>query len=143
MEHPKDADQIVEWIHNDVKAKVATGLSVADGFLEMVRDYMTALSMWTALKDAFRRATLLNLLHTRRKLFGTRMAEDERAMTYISHARQLTSDLRSMGVEVPEKDVAMTLLTAHPKRFENMIVAIDTLWYDSDMSVELVKSRVI
>lgn len=143
MEAPDGSEELAQWNRDDLRAKAVIQLSITDEYLEMVRDCDTALNMWNTIKDVFQRATLLNPLHFRRKFYSAKMEHNERVLACISRIRQLASDLRSMNVEELEQDIAMTPLSGLPQRFENLIVAIDTLSDESNMSVEFVNSRLI
>lgn len=70
------------------------------------------------------------------------MKDDETALAYIARVQQIVLDLRSTGVEIQDSNIAMTVLMALPEKFENMIVANDTLEED-DLIPDFVKSRLV
>ncbi len=58
--------------------------------------------------------------------------------------RQLASTLRSMGVEVDDKEMAMAVLNGLPERFNILISALDALGNENEtFSLEFVKSRLL
>lgn len=140
---PREEEKAAEWSRNDSKARAVIGLTIPDEYLEMVRDCDTVLEMCMSIQNIFRRSTLLNQLHARRKFYSAKMGNGERVLSYISRVRQLASDVKSMGVIVNAQDVAMTLLSGLPKRYEHLIVAIDTVTDAANIDIDFVKSRLI
>ncbi len=55
------------------------------------------------------------------------MLADERILAYTKRIRQLASTLKSMGVEIDDKEVAMAVLKGLPERFNNLISVLDAL----------------
>ena len=140
---PTDPDTLREWKKKDAKAKAVIGLTISDDHLDHVRDAGTAFEMWTAIVNIFQRRTLLNKLRARRNFYSVQMQDDERVLPYINRVRQLASDLRSMDVNVEDEDIAMSVLCGLPDRFEHLIVAIDTVTNDTDLTLDFVKSRLL
>lgn len=138
-----DHQDPAKWTRDNAKAMAVIGLTINDEYLEMVSECKTAISMWKTVKDVFQKSTLLNRLHARRKFYSVKMGDNERILSYISRAQQLSSDLKSMDVVVSEEDVAMTLLRGFSSRFEHLIVAIDTLSVEGGLNLDFVKSRLI
>ena len=139
---PTDDEALAKWNKADAKAKAIIGLNLSDEYLEQINECSTAIGMWTTIQELFQRSTLLNKLHARRKFYSSIMKEDEKVLVFIARVRQYASDLKSMSVEITDEEVAMTILSGLPSRFEHLIVAIDTTKEDS-LSVEFVKSRIL
>ena len=94
------------------------GLSLSDEHLSHVKDATSAKHMWTCIKDLFERHTLLNKLAARRRFYTATMEEGEKVLTYINRVQQLAATLKSMGIEVDEKEVAMAVLNGLPPQYE-------------------------
>ena len=131
------------WIRADAKARAVIGLTLSDEHLEHVRDCETAAAMWSVITDLFQRKTLLNKLACRRRFYSAKMAASEKAMAFISRVRQLSADCKAMGVEIDDKDVAMTVLCGLPDKYEHLIVAIDAAANDDTLTMDFVKSRLL
>ncbi len=72
------------------------------------------------------------------------MLADDRILAYTNRIRQLASTLKSMGVEIDDKEMAMAVLNGLPERFNNLISALDALGNENEtFSLELVKSRLL
>ncbi len=60
------------------------------------------------------------------------MLADGRILAYTNRIRQLASTLKSMGVEIDDKEMAMAVLNGLPKRFNNLISALDALGNENE-----------
>ena len=135
--------QLDSWVKADAKARAVIGLTLSDEHLEHVRDCETAAAMWSAITDLFQRKTLLNKLACRRRFYSAKMAASEKAIAFISRVRQLAADCKAMGVEIDDKDIAMTVLCGLPDKYEHLIVAIDAVADDDTLTMDFVKSRLL
>ena len=142
-ELPSAPDKLREWKRRDAKARAVIGLTLSDDHLDHVRGAETALEMWNSVLNIFQGRTLLNKIKARRKFYSAKMEDDERVLVFINRVRQLASDLKSMEVSVNDEDIAMTILCGLPERFEHLIVAIDTVADDSNLTLDFVKSRLL
>ena len=140
---PADQAASVAWHKNDAKAKAIIGLTLSDEHLEHVRELESAVEMWEAIKNLFQRKTLLNRLTARRRFYSVKMLSNEKVIVYISRVRQLASDLKAMDVLVSDQEIAMTVLSGLPSKYEHLIVAIDTVADDEKLTTEFVKSRLL
>ncbi len=132
------------WKKRDRKARAIIGLSLSDEHLEHVRDVSTAKEMWKAITDVFERHTLLNKLSARRKFYTVTMDKGEKMLTYLNRVKQLASTLKSMNVDIDDKEIAMAALNGLPSNYESLIVALDALGNDDDtFTFDLVKSRLL
>jgi len=139
-----DSTDILTWTRGDRKARAVIGLSLSDEHLGHVRDVETAKEMWTAIMNVFERHTLLNKLAARRRFYTVTMLAGEKVLTYLNRVTQLASTLKSMSVDVDDKEIAMAVLNGLPTKYEGLIVALDALGNDdTTFSFELVKSRLL
>ncbi len=128
----EDADVYRYRNMSDRKAKAIIGLSQSDEHLEHVSGVATAKEMWQSLLNSFERHTLLNKLAARRNFYTVTMYENEQIITYVNRIRQLASTLKSMGVEIDDKELAMAVLKGLPERFDSLICALDALENKND-----------
>lgn len=140
---PEDPEDVSKWDREDAKAMTIIWLTISDEYLQMISEFKSAISMWMSIKDVFQKATLLNRLRARQKFYSVETNDGERVLSYIARVQQLSSDLKSMDVELSEQDVSMTLLSGLPSRFEHLIVAIDTLSDEDALRLDFVKSRLM
>ena len=141
---PTEEKELATWTRGDRKAKAIIGLSLSDEHLNHVRDVSSAKEMWTAIRNLFERHTLLNKLAARRRFYTATMQEGEKVLTFINRIQQLASTLKSMGIDVDEKEVAMAVLNGLPPQYENLIVALDALGNEDKLfTLEYVKSRLL
>ena len=141
---PSDEVELREWNKKDAKAKAVIGLTLNDDHLDHVRGVSSAREMWEAIMNIFQRRTVLNKLKARRQFYSAQMEDNERILNYINRVRQLAADLKSMEVAVSDEDIAMSVLSGLPQKFEHLIVAIDTVTAgEARLSLEFVKSRLL
>ena len=140
-EHPEERRK---WVRGDRKAKALIGLSLSDEHLEHVRDAESAREMWESILNVFERHTLLNKLAARREFYTVKMFQGEKVLAYINRVKQLAGILKSMSVNIDDKEMAMAVLNGLPTRFEALIVALDALGNEEKIfSLDFVKSRLL
>ena len=143
-DRPTDPDAQQKWDRGDRKAQAVIGLSLSNEHLEHVSDVSSAKEMWHTILDVFERHTLLNKLAARRKFYTVTMEQGEKVLTYINRVQHLASILKSMKVEIDDKEMAMAVLNGLPARFDSLIVALDALGNeDKDFTLDFVKSRLL
>lgn len=137
-----DHTELVKWRRGDRKAKAIIGLALSSQYLEQVCHAETAKQMWKLIKDIFEKHTLLNKLAARRRFYTATLSEGESVLAFASRVRQLAGTLKSMGVNIDDQEMAMTLLNGLPERFDGLISALDALGDDEKLfTFEFVKSR--
>ena len=140
---PSPSDQAETWLKQDTKAKAIIGLTLSDRHLEHVRDCATADSMWSTITDLFQRKMLLDMLHTRRRSYSTKMVYSEKTMTLISRVHQLAADCKTMYVSIGDQEFAMAVLCALPHKYDHLIVAILAATDDKSLSLDVAKSHLL
>ena len=63
-------------------------------------------------------------------------------MEHISHLKTLHDQLKEMGVNIEDKELAMTLLASLPEEFKALIIALDAVGEDN-LSYEKVKRMLL
>jgi len=98
--------------------------------------------MWSTLQGVFQRKSLMNKMKARRGFYTVAMNFGEGMLGYISRVRNLGENLKAMGGEVTEMDVAMSILNGLTSKYENLLVALDAKGED-EVSLDFVKSRLL
>lgn len=141
---PDDDTAAAAWDKKDRKARATIGLTISDELLENVREVKTAAAMWLTIRNVFERHTLLNKLSARRKFYSATKSEDESVLQFANRIRQLTSTLKSMGVNIDESEMAMAFLCGLPEPYDPLISALDAIGTEEgDLEFEHVTSRVL
>ncbi len=97
----------------------------------------TAKEMWTSILYLFEPHTLFNKLAARRTFYRATMHQDEQPVIYINRVHQLASTVKSMGVEIDDKELAMAVLTLRQSD-----LCIGCSWDENDtFTLEFAKSR--
>ena len=65
-------------------------------------------------------------------------------LAYINRVKKLATKLKSMKVDIDDKEIAMAVLNGLSARFESLIVALDALGNKDEMlSLDFLKSRLL
>jgi len=103
---------------------------------------MTTAEMWSTLQDIFQRKSLMKKMKARREFYTVAMNIGEGMLGYINRGRNLGENLKAMGGEVTEMDVAMNVLNGLTSKYENLLVALDAKAED-ELSLVFVNSRLL
>jgi len=72
------------------------------------------------------------------------MESGEKMLTFLNRVKQLADSLKSMNVNIDDKEMAMAVLSGLPSSYESLIVALDALGNDDrQFTFDFVKSRLI
>ncbi len=143
MTSPVNADDYRDWKKTDRKAKKIIGFSLSARHLKHVSRVATAKEMWQSTLDLFER-TLLNKLAARRNFCAANTREDKRIIQFVSSLRKHASTLKSMGLEIDDKEMAMAAFNGLPERFDSLICSLDVLGNENDtFTLDFVKSRLL
>lgn len=138
----EDTQAMALWERRDVKARAIIGLTLGSEQLEHVAGCDTAADMWTTLQDVFQRKSLMNKMKARREFYSVMMDPSEKMLTYINRVRNLGENLKAMGGEASQMDVAMSVLNGLPSDYESLIVALDAKG-EEELNLDFVKSRLL
>jgi len=139
---PTDGEdrELAVWKRRDTKASAIIGLTLGSEQLEHVSGSKTTAKVWSTLQGVLQRKNLMNKMKTRREFYTVEMTVGEGMLGYINRVRNLSENLKAMGGEVTEMDVAMRVLNGLPSKYENLLVALDAKGED-ELSLDFVKSR--
>ena len=96
-----------------------------------VRDTTTAKEVWDNLKSQFARESILQKVRLRRQYYSCRFVKGGDMLGHINHLKSLHDQLREMGVNIDDKELAMTLLASLPEEFKPLITALDAVGEDN------------
>jgi len=141
---PTDAEdrELAVWKRRDTKASAFIGLTLGSEQLEHVSGCKTTAEMWSTLQGVFQRKSLMNRLKSRREFYTVTMNVGEGMLGYINRVRNLGENLKAMGGELTEMDVAMSVFNGLTSKYENLLVALDAKGED-ELSLDFVKSRLL
>jgi len=109
---PTDAQdrELALWKRRDTKASAMIGLTLGSEQLEHVSGCKTTAEMWLTLQGVLQRRRLMNKMKAQREFYTVEMSVSKGMLGYIKHVRNLGENLKAMGGEVTEMDVAMSVL---------------------------------
>ena len=94
----KTSAERAAWRRRDEKAQACIGWTLADAFLESVREATTAERMWKIVTDVLEKRTLLHQLAAGRRFYTATMSESEAVLQLANRLRQLAGTPKSMCV---------------------------------------------
>ena len=74
-----------------------------------VRDTKTAKEAWDALKSQFARESILQKVRLRQQYYSCKFKYGGNMLEHINHLKSLHDQLKEMGVDIDDKELAMTL----------------------------------
>lgn len=86
---------------------------------------------------------LLNCQNARRRFPTMKMNVSEHAAQYINCAKQLTTELKALNVDVHDQKLAMTMLHGLPSKSEHFIGEIYAVADDEKLTLVSVKRRLL
>jgi len=134
--------ELALWKRRDTKASAIIVLTFGSEQLEHVSRCKTTAKMWSTLQGVFQRKSLMNKLKARREFYTVEMNVGECMLGYINRVHNLGENLKAMGGEVTEMDVAMSFLNGLTSKYANLLVALDAKRVE-ELSLDFVKSRLL
>ena len=107
-----------------------------------VRDTTTAKEAWDVLKGQFACESILQKLRLRQQYYTCKFQAGGDMLGHINHMRSLHDQLREMGINVDDRELAMTLLGSPPEEYQPLITALDAIGEDN-LSFEKVKGMLL
>ena len=107
-----------------------------------VRDTNTAKEAWDALKNQFARVSVSQVVRLRQQYYSCRFKSGENMLDHINRIKSLHDQLREMGVQYDDKELAMTLLASLPESYNPLITALDAVGEDK-LTFEKVKGMLL
>jgi len=141
---PTDAEtcELAVWKRRDTKASAIIGLTLGSDQLEHVSDCKTTAEMWSTLQGVFQRKSLMNKIKARREFYTVETTFGEGMLGYINRGGNLGENLKAMGGEMTEMDVAKSVLDGLTSKSENLLVALDAKGED-ELSLDFVNSSLL
>ena len=107
-----------------------------------VRETTTAKEAWDTLRGQFSRESLLQKVRLRQQYYSCRFQNGDNMHEHISHLKSLHDQLKELGVNVDDKELAMTLLAILPEKYKPLITALDVVG-EGQLSYEKVKNMIL
>jgi transposase InsO family protein len=130
------------WNRKDEKAQCTISLTVEDNQLIHIYNCNSARDMWMELQKVHERANLSSKMYLRKKLYKMKLQHDQNMQEYISETLQLVEQLRGVGEEVTDPQVATLLLCGLPDDYETLITALEARDED-ELTLEYVKNKLV
>lgn len=113
----------------DKKAIAAIGLRVKKHHLNTVEKAGTAKGLWETFQATYRAKSNANKIVLRKQLNTLKKLPLEPITKYVDRAKTIWSDLTATlcsGIEMPETEVTLLILTGLPKEYEVVATVLET-----------------
>jgi hypothetical protein len=130
------------WDRKDEKAQCTILLTVDDNQLIHICNCTTAKEMWTELQKVHERSNLSSKMYLRKKLYRMKLQSHQSMQEFINATLLLVEQLRGVGEEITDQQVATLLLCGLPDEYETLITALEAREED-DLTLEYVKSKLV
>ena len=107
-----------------------------------VRNTTNAKEAWDALKSQFARTSISQIVRLRQKYYSTKFQSGGNMLEHINHVKSLHDQLKEMGANIDDGELAMTLLASLPDEFKPLITALDAVG-EEKVTFEKVKSMLL
>lgn len=127
----------------DNQARAWIGLLVEDGQLKYIRNEVTALGSWKALKKHHEKHTLTNKVHLIRSICNLKLEENGNVEQHMNRMDELFQKLR----DVNERDLSESwnvamLLSSLPNQYDTLITALEAR-HEKDLTYAFVQEKII
>ncbi|GBN13868.1 hypothetical protein AVEN_129991-1 [Araneus ventricosus] len=110
---PSQPDE--KYIKKDRQARAIINLCIEDSQIIHIKYETTAKATWNKLKAIHERSNLSSKLFLLRKLYATKMSEDDNMNEHIAQMLELIDKLKAVGEEIKDDHIAALLLVSVPK----------------------------
>ncbi len=119
----------------DMKAQALIGLCVKDHYLTMLEGCSSAKEAWEKLEQMYQSKSNARKLQLRKELSQIKMGPSEPLTKYVARAQEIQAQLRAAGHEVPDQEVAWSVLAGLPSAYDTVVTVLETTG-DQEMSLE-------
>ena len=107
-----------------------------------IRETSTAKEAWDTLKEQFARQSILQKVRLRQRYYSCKFQRNGNMLQHINTLKSLYDQLREIGAEIDDQELAMTLLASLPDEFKPLITALDAVG-ESNLSFQKVKAMLL
>eukprot|EP00794_Sanderia_malayensis_P001502 gene1502-1660_t len=107
-----------------------------------VRDTKTAEEAWNALKTQFSRSSILQKVRLRQQYYSCKFVSGGNMLQHINHLKSLHEQLKEIGANIDDQELAMTLLSSLPEEFKPLSTALDAVG-EENVNFEKVKGMLL
>lgn len=117
------------------KAMAVIGLRIKDHHLTTLERCTTAKQVWRELASVFEAKSNARKRQLRKELSQLKMGASEPLTKYVARAKEIQNQLRAIGHEVADQEVAWALLAGLPPAFETIVTVLEAST-DADLKLD-------
>jgi len=138
----EEVREFVVYKRHDTKARAIIGLTLRSEQLKQVSGCKTTAKKWSTLQGVFQRKSWMKKMKARHEFYTVAINVGEGMLGYINRVRNLGENLKAMGGEVTELDVARSVLNGLTSNYENLLVTLVPT-DGNELSLDFFKSRLL
>ena len=107
-----------------------------------VRNTTTAKEAWDALKNQFARISISQIVRLCQKYYSSKFQSGGNMLEHINHLKSIHDQLKEMGANIDDGELAMTLLASLPDEFKPHFMVLDAVG-EEKVTFEKVKAMLL
>lgn len=113
-----------DWDKRETKAKVILKMSVKDNIIQHIRDFKSAVDIWTTIKNLYETQNKNRVLTLKGKLFALKMEENESVAGFMARVKDLSDKLGAIGEKVSDSDLVTLTLNRMTDEYQMFITGL-------------------
>ena len=120
-------------VRQDNKCRLVLVQSIADDYLEYVKDKKSPKEIWDGLHEVFERKSITNRFILKRELLSMRFREGDRLEDHFLRFDKLVRGIKGAGAKMDEEDVICHLMLTMPESFDAITTAMEAVTLTMDL----------
>lgn len=130
-----------EFLKKDSKARSLIVCTLADKYLEYVRNASSALEMIEKLRKIFERKSTLSSLYLRKQILTLKCGQNEELCEHFNKFDSMIRQLEETGSKLSEQDKVCHLLLSMDDQYTQTITALETT--NVELTIDYIKSKLL
>ena len=124
---PEGGNELNKFNQRKDRALATIVLAIDPSLLYLVGDPNDPVAVWTLLQNTFMKKTWANKLALKRKLYNTRMNNNDSLQSHLKIFSEIYESLAVVGSPMEDEDKVITMLASLPEKFSTVVTALETL----------------
>lgn len=126
-------------VRQDNKCRSVLVQSIADDYLEYVKDKKSPKEIWDRLHEVFERKSITNRFILKRELLSMRFREGDRLEEHFLRFDKLVREIKGAGAKMDEEDVICLLMLTMPESYDAITTAMEAV--TENLTMDLVRKK--
>ena len=136
-------DELEKWKKKNRLAFNQMMLTISESELHHILNMDSAAEAWKKLKLVYQPKGLGKTIYLRKKLFTAKFNTGDSMKEHIKSITETVNQLRSIGSQIEDLDVALVLLSSLPDSFDPLVVSLETFASSQTLTSDAVINRLL